>query len=89
MRLAPLQPDRKGKKPLLPENERLEVIRSALLPVNGAVCILLTMIYLLFLRGGSSFIISPVLYLIPGGKSSEFEVMFKRSSFGCAERNSS
>lgn len=72
MRLAPLHPDRKGKKPLSPENERLEKIHSALLPVNGAVGVLLTLIYLLFLRGGSSFIISPVLYLIPGGKSSEF-----------------
>ncbi|KAJ5397368.1 hypothetical protein N7509_005481 [Penicillium cosmopolitanum] len=66
MRLAPLHPDRKGKKPLSPENERLEKIHSALLPVNGAVGVLLTLIYLLFLRGGSSFIISPVLYLIPG-----------------------
>lgn len=74
MRLAPLHPDRKGKKPLSPQTERLEMIHSSLLPVNGAVGVLLTLIYLLFLRGNSSFIISPVLYLIPGGKSLGFHV---------------
>ncbi|KAJ5099235.1 hypothetical protein N7532_006236 [Penicillium argentinense] len=65
MRLAPLYPDRKGKKPLLAADERLDWIQSAFMPANGAVCVLLTVVYL-FLRGGSSFDIRPVLYLIPG-----------------------
>lgn len=72
MKLAPLKPDLKGKKPLLPESERLERIHSALLPVNGAVCALLTILYLFFLRGSSSLIIGPVLYLIPGGMFGKF-----------------
>lgn len=70
MRLAPLKPDLKGKKPLLPETVRLEKIHAALLPGNGAVCALLSLIYLFVLRGGSAsaFVVGPVLYLIPGGK---------------------
>ena len=71
MRSAPLYPDRKGKKPLTPQNERLEMIHSALIPVNGVVCVLLTLIYMIFLNGDSWYI-NPVFYLIPGGKSFTF-----------------
>jgi hypothetical protein len=65
MRHAPLYPDRKGKKPLLAEDERLTWLLSALMPVNGAVCLLLTACF--FFGAGSSYTIRPVLYLIPGG----------------------
>lgn len=68
MRSAPLYPDRKGKKPLTPQNERLEMIHSALIPVNGVVCVSLTLIYMIFLNGDSWYI-NPAFYLIPGGKS--------------------
>lgn len=67
MRLSPLHPDRKGKKPVTAENERITRLRSALLPVNGAVCLLLTAAY--FFAGTGSSSIRPVLYLIPGGMS--------------------
>lgn len=66
MRHAPLYPDRKGKKPLLAEDERLTWLLSALVPVNGAVCLLLTACF--FIGAGSSYTILPVLYLIPGGR---------------------
>ena len=69
MRHAPLQPDRKGKKPLSIEYERLAWVRTALVPANGVVCLLLTVVYL-YLRGDSSYAIRPVLYLVPGGRSS-------------------
>lgn len=65
MRLSPLHPDRKGKMALTPENERLARLRWALLPVNGGVCLLLTVAY--FLGTGETYTIRPVLYLIPGG----------------------
>ncbi|KAJ5460893.1 uncharacterized protein N7458_002445 [Penicillium daleae] len=64
MRLSPLHPDRKGKKPVTAENERITRLHSALLPVNGAVCLLLTAAYFFAGTGPSS--IRPVLYLIPG-----------------------
>ncbi|GLI80150.1 hypothetical protein PoHVEF18_008501 [Penicillium ochrochloron] len=65
MRLSPLHPDRKGKKAITAENERIARLHSALLPVNGAVCLLLAAAY--FLAGtGSASTIRPVLYLIPG-----------------------
>lgn len=66
MRLSPLHPDRKGKKAITAENERIARLHSALLPVNGAVSLLLAAAY--FLAGtGSTSTIRPVLYLIPGG----------------------
>lgn len=66
MRLSPLHPDRKGKKAITAENERLARLHSALLFGNGAVCLLLAVAY--FLVGtGSIYTIRPVLYLIPGG----------------------
>lgn len=65
MRLSPLHPDRKGKMALTPETERLARLRSALLPVNGGVCLFLTIAY--FLGTGETYTIRPVLYLIPGG----------------------
>lgn len=65
MRLSPLHPDRKGKMALNPENERMVRLRSALLPVNGGLCLLLTAAYLL--GTGETYTIRPVLYLIPGG----------------------
>jgi hypothetical protein len=66
MRLSPLHPDRKGKKPITAENERIARLHSALLPVNGAVCLLLAAAYF-FVGTGSTSTIRPVLYLIPGG----------------------
>lgn len=65
MRHSPLRPDRKGKKPVTAEDERLALIRTALLPVNGVVCLLLTAAY--FLIG--PYASRPVLYLVPGGES--------------------
>lgn len=67
MRHAPLYPDHKGKKPLLAEDERLTWFLSALVPINGAVCLLLTAYF--FIGTGSSYTIRPVLYLVPGGGS--------------------
>ncbi|KAJ6107946.1 hypothetical protein N7523_009269 [Penicillium sp. IBT 18751x] len=64
MRHAPLHPDRKGKKPLLAENDRLAWLLSALVPVNGAVCLVLTACFVI--GAGASYTIHPVLYLIPG-----------------------
>lgn len=66
MRLSPLHPDRKGKKAVTAENERIARLHSALLPVNGAVCLLLAAAYF-FAGTGSTSTIRPVLYLIPGG----------------------
>ncbi|KAJ5134062.1 hypothetical protein N7476_002717 [Penicillium atrosanguineum] len=63
MRHAPLYPDRKGKKPLLADDERLTWLLSALVPVNGAVCLVLMAYF--FIEAGSSYTIRPVLYLIP------------------------
>lgn len=66
MRLSPLHPDRKGKKTITAENERIARLHSALFLANGAVCLMLAAAY--FLAGtGSSSTIRPVLYLIPGG----------------------
>jgi hypothetical protein len=65
MKQAPLYPDRKGKKPLLAEDERLTRFLSALVPINIAVCMVLTAFF--FIGAGSSSTIRPVLYLIPGG----------------------
>ncbi|KAJ5304651.1 uncharacterized protein N7443_004311 [Penicillium atrosanguineum] len=59
----PLYPDRKGKKPLLADDERLTWLLSALVPVNGAVCLVLMAYF--FIEAGSSYTIRPVLYLIP------------------------
>lgn len=74
MRHAPLYPDRKGKKPLLAEDERLIWFLSALVPINIAVCMVLSAFF--FIGAGSSNTIRPVLYLIPGGVFS-----FPSSSF--------
>ncbi|KAJ5113561.1 hypothetical protein N7456_002095 [Penicillium angulare] len=63
MRNVPLRPDIKGKKPLSVENERLDSIRTALIPANGAICGLLA---LYFLVGTSPSVSSPTIYLIPG-----------------------
>lgn len=65
MRHTPLHPDRKGKKPVSAEDERLALVRTALLPVNGVVCFLLTAAYFLVEPSKSR----PVLYLVPGGES--------------------
>ncbi|KAJ5176429.1 uncharacterized protein N7482_002306 [Penicillium canariense] len=65
MRHSPLKPDRKGKKPVTAEDERLARLRGALLPANGAVCLLLTAAYLLS-GSNSTYTTRPVLYLIPG-----------------------
>ena len=74
MRHAPLYPDRKGKKPLLAEDERLTWLLSFLVPVNGAVCLVLTAYS--FIGAGSSYTIRPVLYLIPGGVFSFPPILF-------------
>lgn len=74
MRHAPLYPDRKGKKPLLAKDERLTWLLSALVPVNGAVCLLLTACF--FIGADSSYTIRPVLYLIPGGRLFPFHLLY-------------
>ena len=67
MKCSPLQPDRKGKKPVTFHTESIARIHAALVPGDSAVCLLLALVYL---STGSSYAIRPVLYLIPGGKSS-------------------
>lgn len=69
MRHTPLHPDRKGKKPLSAHDERLARLRTALVSANGFFCLLLTIVYLFFLRSESTYAIRPVLYLVPGGRS--------------------
>lgn len=67
MRHSPLQPDRKGKKPSSAEDQRLVLVRTALVPANGVVCLALTAAY--FLAGANpSYTTRPMLFLIPGGK---------------------
>lgn len=66
MRKSPLHPDRKGKKPMSAEDERLANMRSMLVPTNGVVCLVLALAYLLASRASSA--IHPLLYLIPGGR---------------------
>jgi hypothetical protein len=63
MKCTPLQPDRKGKKPMTSHTERMAQVHAALVPGTGAVCLLLALVYL---STGSSYGIRPVLYLIPG-----------------------
>lgn len=65
MRHSPLHVDRKGKKPAIAEDERLALIRTAVLPVNGVVCVLLAAAY--FVIG--PYTSWPLLSLIPGGES--------------------
>ncbi|CAG8380040.1 unnamed protein product [Penicillium salamii] len=62
MRCSPLQ-DRKGKKPMNAQNERIARLHAALVPGDGAVSLLLALVYL---STGSSYSIRSVLYLIPG-----------------------
>jgi hypothetical protein len=69
-----LQTDRKGKKAITAENERIARLHSALLPANGAVCLLLAAAYF-FAGTGSTSTIRPVLYLIPGGMSLKFDYL--------------
>ncbi|KAJ6094685.1 hypothetical protein N7467_002198 [Penicillium canescens] len=63
MRSSPLQPDRKGKKPMTVRNERMARLHASLVPGTSAVCLLLALVYL---SAGSSWGIRPVLYLMPG-----------------------
>lgn len=65
IRHSPIHPDRKGKKPITAGDERLALFRTALVPVNGVVCLLLTVAYFLI----EPYASWPVLYLIPGGES--------------------
>ncbi|KAJ5081429.1 hypothetical protein NUU61_009693 [Penicillium alfredii] len=65
MRTSPLRLDPKGKKPMSVADERLARIRAVLVPANGAVCLLLAVLYC-FIGAGSSYGSRPVLYLIPG-----------------------
>jgi hypothetical protein len=64
MRSSPLQPDRKGKKPMTVRNERMARLHAGLVPGTSAICLLLALVYL---SAGSSWGIRPVLYLMPGG----------------------
>lgn len=66
MKYSPLQPDRKGKKPVTFHTERIARLHAALVPGNTAICLLLAVVYF---TTGSSYGIQPVVYLIPGGKS--------------------
>jgi hypothetical protein len=66
MKCSPLQTDRKGKKAMTIHKERIARVHAALVPGNGAVCVLLGLAYF---SAGSSDGIQPVLHLIPGGKS--------------------
>ncbi|CAI7641903.1 unnamed protein product [Penicillium glandicola] len=63
MKCSPLQPDRKGKKPVTFHTERIDRIHAALVPGTSAVCLLLALVYL---STGSSYGIQPVVYLVPG-----------------------
>ncbi|CDM28060.1 hypothetical protein DTO013E5_4012 [Penicillium roqueforti] len=63
MKRSPLQPDRKGKKPMTFHTERIARIHGTLVPGNSALCLLLALVSL---STGSSYAIRPVLYLIPG-----------------------
>ncbi|CAI7648288.1 hypothetical protein PCG10_004372 [Penicillium crustosum] len=63
MKCSPLQPDRKGKKPVTFHTERIARIHAALVPGNSTICLLLAVVYF---TTGSSYGIQPVLYLIPG-----------------------
>ncbi|KAJ5745528.1 hypothetical protein N7520_010710 [Penicillium odoratum] len=62
MRYLPLHSDRKGKKPMLIEDERLAFAHTALIPVNGVVCGALAL-YTFWGTGSSGP--WPALYLIP------------------------
>lgn len=64
MRHSPLHLDRKGKKPITAEDERLALVRTSLVPANGVVCLLLSTAY--FLIGTNTT--RPMLYLVPGGE---------------------
>ncbi|KAJ5542014.1 hypothetical protein N7535_004432 [Penicillium sp. DV-2018c] len=63
MRCSPLQRDRKGKKAMTVHNERIARVQAALVPGNGAVCVLLGLVYF---SAGSAGSFQPVVYLIPG-----------------------
>ncbi|KAJ5968406.1 hypothetical protein N7501_004654 [Penicillium viridicatum] len=63
MKYSPLQPDRKGKKPVTFHTERIARLHAALVPGNTAISLLLAVVYF---TTGSSYGIQPVLYLIPG-----------------------
>lgn len=65
MRLAPIHPDRKGKKAITATSARRDRIHAALVSVNGVVCLLLGLVYA-WTR--ASPVGMPVLYLIPGGE---------------------
>jgi hypothetical protein len=70
MRCSPLQPDRKGKKPMNVHNQRVARIHAALVPGSGMVSLLLALVYF---STGSSYGTRPVFYLIPGGMFSLFD----------------
>ncbi|KAJ6002871.1 hypothetical protein N7451_005418 [Penicillium sp. IBT 35674x] len=63
MRFFPLHPDRKGKKPMLAQDDRWALFHAALIPLNGVVCGSLALYGFL---GTRSFEPWSVLYLIPG-----------------------
>lgn len=66
MRFFPLHPDRKGKKPMLAEDDRWALFHAALLPLNGVVCGSLALYGFLGTRSSEPW---SVLYFIPGGRS--------------------
>lgn len=72
MKYSPLQPDRKGKRPMTVYHERIARLHAALVPVTGVISLLLGLVYL---SAGSSYGIQPVLYLLPGGTFSSFGIV--------------
>ncbi|KAJ5635416.1 uncharacterized protein N7484_008729 [Penicillium longicatenatum] len=63
MRYFPLQPDRKGKKPLRVQDESWPLVHAALVPLNGVVSGLLALYGFLGIRSSEPW---SEIYLIPG-----------------------
>lgn len=80
MRHSPLHHDRKGKKPISVEDERLALVRTALVPANVLACLVLTAAYFL-VDADSSYTTRPVLYLVPSGECFVSVLLLARPGF--------